>query len=62
MTIEEVVVERPPRSSQRSSTASFYIWITDEEGIDHLVLAEALEKEDGRDRIHEGEAAVRLAR
>ena len=61
MTIEEVVVEHPPRSSQRPSATSFYIWITDEDGIDHLVLAEPLEK-DELDRFHESEAAVRLAR
>jgi hypothetical protein len=48
MTIEEVVVERPPRSSARPSATSFYIWVTDEDDVDHLILAEALEKEDGR--------------
>lgn len=61
MIVKEVVVERPPRSSQRPSAASFYIWITDEDGVDHLVRAELVEKEDERDRIHEGETTVRLA-
>ena len=62
MIVEEVVVERPSHPTARLSPASFYIWITDEEGIDHLVLAETMEKEDGRDRIHEGGPAQRLAR
>lgn len=42
----EVVVEREPRSSAAPTGAAFYIWITDEDNIDHLVVAEPVESND----------------
>ena len=42
----EVVVEREPRSSAAPTGAAFYIWITDEDNVDHLVVAEPVESND----------------